>query len=176
MVWIWFLSKYSGSVINPIKSSLYLFNLLNEVTIIPATNVMLQISLELSKAISARWILHFWIINLIYRTSIWNLVNYMYILFNEIYASKLKIVAFLILSSWNKPSKKDILLKYRPRRPIYLDMCFKKEALKSFAKFVGKNTYWSPFLINLKDITLLKGESCFPVTFSAFSKKNYFVE
>ena len=83
LVWIWFLSKYSGSVITPIKSSLYLFNLLNEVAIIPATNVLLQISLELSKAISARWILHFWIINLICRTSIWNLVNYMYILFKN---------------------------------------------------------------------------------------------
>ena len=96
--------------------------------------------------------------------------------FNEIYASKLKIVTFLILSSRNKPSKKDILFKYRPPRRIYLDMCFKKGALKSFAKFVGKDTYWSPFLINLEDITLLKGESCFTMTFSVFSKKAFFVE
>ena len=88
----------------------------------------------------------------------------------------MKIAAFLILLSRNKPSKKDIFLKCRPRRRIYLDMCFKKGVLKSLAKFIGKHTYRSLFLINLEDITLLKGESCFTVTFSVFSKKAFFVE
>ena len=51
------------------------------------------------------------------------------------------IVPFLILLSQNKPSKKEIFLKYRPCKRTYLDMFFKEGVLKSFAKFRGKHTY-----------------------------------
>ena len=54
-------------------------------------------------------------------------------------------------------------------RSSYPDVFCKKDVLKIFAKFIGKNLCWSPFLNRPK--TLLKRilqDRCFPVSFAKF--------
>ena len=47
-------------------------------------------------------------------------------------------------------------------RSSRLQMFYKIDVLKNFAKFIGKHLYWSDFLIKL--------DKCFPMTFVEFSR------
>ena len=75
---------------------------------------------------------------------------------NEIYANIMKIVAFLALVIALERTFNRGFLKLRPTWKQRLDVFFIKGILKNFAKFTGKDMCWSPFLIKLYALTLLK--------------------